>query len=183
MTPAQLIEELAQSPSLAVDTSTIQGHALFELANLVNRCNTQHGLDIRIAVSTLVYTERQAQARRHFGRDFRAETVRQGLASKGIEIESFTLDDAEQGSALLARAAPTQQAWQDLKWSRIARELKVTPNAHKRVSGTIDWFIAAHAGARDWVLVTDDQGPEFQQLATRTTSATLRDALSSLLNG
>ncbi|MFH1469538.1 MAG: hypothetical protein ABIO70_34455 [Pseudomonadota bacterium] len=181
MTDAELREELSRSPTLALDTTVVHGKGLLGLADKINRMNHKHDTETHLVIGALVYTERQAQERRERGADFDERIVRDLLTSKLVKVAWFTRKDAERASAWLARIAPDDDAWQVLKWQRLAAELGLPRDKRHRVSATVDWFIAAHADSRGWLLVTADRGPEFTCLPRRVGKAQLHRVLDAVL--
>ncbi|MCA9663151.1 MAG: hypothetical protein KC486_32755 [Myxococcales bacterium] len=77
-------------------------------------------------------------------------------------------------------------AWQAAKVAAAFAELRLTdrfdelrkPSA--RCSATVDWLIGSQAARRGWVLVTDDKGPEFDDLPRVVGHGTLRAALTAM---
>jgi len=182
MTDPELHTYLVNSSVLALDTSAFHGAQLFQLSDQINLWNEKFGSKTQLLISSLVYTERQSQERRRRGSDFELGRVQLFLQSKRIDIAPFTAEDSEGGSAWLAQRAPDQEAWQALKWDRLAGECKLDPSSPpKHVSATIDWFIAAQVAARGWILVTRDKGQEFKDLPLQIHSSQLDRVLAAEL--
>ncbi len=161
MEPERLEQSLADGCLLLVDTSVIPTNQLIGLSNLVSRWNSEHRTTVRVAVGSLVYTERQAQERRKRPADFDAQVVREFLAGKQIEVLPHDHDVAEAASEWLFTIAPTDQDWKRLKHQRLTKEVRDVP---PRTSATVDWFIGGHTVARGAILVTNDKGAEFRDV-------------------
>lgn len=183
MTDEALRERLVTGCALLFDTNAIYGNRLVEVANTVNQLNEVRsgGPQISLMVSPLAYAERQAQERRRRGETFDAAIVLHFLRSKGVKVHPLDEEVADGIADWLVRRAPDDAAWQRLKWSRVAEVAGLeTGERSPRIAATVDWFIGGHAAAQGMVLVTDDQGLEFESVE-RATRAQLKDALDGLL--
>lgn len=89
----------------------------------------------------------------------------------------YTLGDADHHARLLTGRFPDAEEWQQAKRTALGVE-----RGGRRVSATVDWFIATQAKGRGWLLVTDDRGGELE-LADVVRSEELREVLLELLAG
>lgn len=177
MSPAEVRELLQRgTATIAFDTNAVFGSQVLELADLANAWGARTGTRVGLAVGVLPFIERQAKERRARGERFDPAVVEQSLKRKGVEIAVFDLHDAEAASEWLAGVAPTDAPWQALKLARTRRLAELPDDTLARLPATVDWFIAAHAAARGWLLVTADGGAEFAHVTCCTPDA-LRAAL------
>jgi hypothetical protein len=181
VTDEELTTHLLGDAVLSFDSSAIHFNELIRYANKVNLFNDQRKVKTRLVLSALVHTERMAQERRRRQEAFDQGRIAQFLHGKGITVEPLTAEDAVGCSSWLHAQASTEDGWTELKWSRIREEAGLRDDAPGRVSATVDWFIAAHAAARGWILVTSDRGPEFRGITRKVAPERLERTLDTLL--
>lgn len=177
MTVEQVREALAAGVVVAFDTSALHGPRAMTLAGALMRWNHANEASVLLVVSALCVAERNAQERRRRGEEFDPSVVTAFLETYQMRVEGFTEEDAGEAARWFATLAPTDDAWQELKVERFRDELG-TRESLPRVSASVDWFIAAHAYARGWLLVTDDKGPEFRSLTRRCGVDVLMEAVA-----
>jgi predicted nucleic acid-binding protein len=174
---------------LALDTNALTGFQ--RLADLCNHVNLLRAppdpLDIRLCVPSVVHMEVLFDLQQHYGSTFDAKQVLDGLLTKGLEIKPFAEKHAEQAAARLAANFPQPADWHASKRKRCIQCLGLRENhiqplgSGKRCGATVDWLIAAHAAQEGWILVTNDDGPEFVGLHLKMTLEHLEQCLQDLL--
>lgn len=188
MTDEQLIARLRGGCVLLLDSNAAWRKNLLPLADQVNIWNDKleqpdETLKIRLIVSSFVHGEHLAQERRRFGSGFDLARTTAILQSKNVEVVSYSPGDAEKTAEWLASLASTDEDWRHLKWKKAADDLQLGPTATpKKVSATIDWFIAGHAVSKGALLVTTDGGIEFREVPQVTRDRLMR-ALTELASG
>lgn len=148
----------------AVDTSVARKYAtLLSIAQHLARVRQNP-----LVIPVLVHAEMCAHLRRRHGRSFRQERI-DGPLDTIARIVPFDTQTAELGAMALAEWHPTDADWQQAKRTACAHGLSLDPSETKRrCPATIDWYIAAHAAAHGWTVITDDGGPEWGRVATVT---------------
>jgi predicted nucleic acid-binding protein len=70
---------------------------------------------------------------------------------------------------------PEDERWREAKRMACASALGLNdpPTTKRRCPATVDWYVAAHAVAKGWTIVTEDRGPEWQRIQTISSSALL----------
>lgn len=182
---------LSDGVTISLDTNvTWSTKKLFELADLINRINTvQAQKPLRLTVCAPAHFERLLQIRHRIekkGNTYNIGVIYQGLENKGITVVDFTKADAESAVKIVGDHITSREEWREEKRDTLLRKLglqahKPEVGASRQPPATIDWLIAAQAAGRGWLLVTDDQGPEFAQVPLRTTFALLKTTLEAAL--
>ena len=103
------------------------------------------------------------------------------LERKGVVVLPFAEADAEASAEAVARWFPSQDDWRQAKGERLARALRVNcPLPAPQVPATVDWYLAAQSEGRGWLMVSEDQDREFQELTRKASLSTFRAALALL---
>lgn len=177
---------------LSFDTNALYGNKrLIALCGEVSRWNERlkaRGLlPVRLAVCTVAHAEKLFDLKQQYSGTFNPDVIARGLESKGLRIESFEVKHALETANRLGASYPSSQAWHQAKKERCLRCLGLDPETHptpgsgRRCGATVDWLIGAHAQTEGYVLVTQDEGPEFQTLQ-RVSLDTLVNSLQQLLS-
>ncbi len=173
---------------LAFDTNALWHHSrLFSVCNLANelRSKPPH-LNFQLVVPAVAHGEHVLHIRHQTqekGRVFDGAKMREDLRRKGLDVQTFGAPDAEGVAELIALRHPDDSSWQEAKRELALRRLglaSLTEARAKKVSATVDWLIAGQAKNNNWILVTDDQGVEFEDLE-RIDLESLETLLSRLL--
>jgi predicted nucleic acid-binding protein len=193
MTGDDVLEYLRRPDAVvAFDTNTIFGSGGQKdpgaaLIACVNRINTLRATPIRKVVPAVVYHEKLRQMRQMLGARFIPSLPEGFLDSKKIEVESFDKPHAERTAERLGRLYPNQGEWRAFKKRRCLECVGLHPGTETAGDGsacgaTIDWLIASQADANGYLLVTNDAGPEFVDVARRTSLDIANAAAQRLLD-
>lgn len=150
-----------------VDSSVVrkQERTFFKLAGVVEQLQSK-SVDIRIAVSAVVYTEMLFAYRRQHGERFDGEMIAATLRDRNVEVVQLDQRAGESMAAVLARWFPTNDGW----------------NAEKKTSGNLDWHIAAHAmSVEQATLLVHDKRVEFSKVERKAELADVLEALQQEL--
>ncbi len=183
------IEELIQPGAvLAFDTNALWSHRkLFRVCDLANRLDWDPPL--RLVVPAVAHGEHVLHIRHEIlakGRTFDVQALRLGLERKGLEIESFGREDAERVAELIADRYEDANSWRAAKRELAIRRLgsgAASALAARRIqfAATVDWLIAGQCAGNEWVLVSDDDGPELSGVRQRIGFAALERLLEDRL--
>lgn len=190
---ADLVGRLKNQPlSLAFDTNAVFRHRrFFEVCDAVVQLNEDRPEDdpVRLSLCAVVYGEKLHDMRCEHDvatrGTFDEVEILKKLQQKKVEVCPFAREHAAQMSALLYDKYPDQASWHAAKRALYiqrlgAQHLDAQIPGRQRCSATSDWLVAAHAALMRSVLVTDDQGSEFQDLADRAKLGDLEQALQQL---
>jgi predicted nucleic acid-binding protein len=189
---ADLVGRLKNQPlSLAFDTNAVFRHRrFFAVCDAVSQLNEDRPSDpVRLSLCAVVYGEKLHDMRCEHDSAVRGPfdeaAILRVLAQKKVEVCAFAREHAAQMSALLYDRYPDQASWHAAKRALYiqrlgAQHLDAQIPGRQRCSATSDWLVAAHAALVRSVLVTTDQGTEFQDLADRAKLADLEQALQQL---
>jgi len=180
------IELSKPSVRLAFDTNALFGELSFASA-----CRDLHRLGLRaknqiaLFVSAAAHGEKLFDLKQDKQDQYDYSKVIESLEDLRLQIQDFTEKDATVLGERLGANFPTSQAWHQAKLRHYARSLglgeeDIKGKSGQHLSATLDWLIAAHAHARDCILVTSDRGIEFKQVR-RMKFAVLQEALRRLL--
>lgn len=150
-----------------VDSSVVrkQERTFFKLARVVEQLQAKE-VDIRIAVSAVVYTEMLFAYRRQYGSGFDGEMVAANLKDRNVEVVQLDQSSGASTAAVLARWFPTNDGW----------------NAEKKTSGNLDWHIAAHAmSVEQATLLVHDKRVEFSKVERKAQLANVLEVLEQEL--
>lgn len=186
--------DAADRPTLAFDTNTIFGDNPrtdpgIELINTINRANAVRGEapEVRLVVPAVVFHEKVRQMVQRRGERF-DESLPVGFArSNNLVIEPFEERHALAVAKRLHKLYPTRGDWRAFKKRRCLEGLrlpKTTPtggDGHE-CGATVDWLIVGHAEVMGYLLVTNDGGPEFKNVALRANLDTSLAAARALLS-
>ena len=164
---------------------------LAELARLVARANdamdvTNGPRRIRLVVSALAHAEKLYHLRWALaakGRAYDTERIREGLLNMGLEVVDFLVSDGDGFARRLAERFETPDAWRDAERRNAMHYLGVGEAPGRRAPATVDWFIGGQAFGREWLLITDDRGPEFSGLVRKAPIAKFEAALRAIVTG
>lgn len=200
----QIVREriLSGRATLAVDTNIVHGGLghLFGVANLVKHFNEKKPANqINLVVSAVVYMEVVNHTWHAKLKDFeydrrsveqRIKLQIEELSEKGISIVSFDQKQAENTAQVLSGWYKTDAEWQRAKQIVFQETLclndKFFSSKNKQAlncNATIDWVIAAQADAQNWILVTNDLGPEFSNVRLKINWDELKTMMKELLGG
>ena len=193
MTPQEIAARLRPGGlAFAFDTNALFGNtSLFAVCSDVARHNdylAAHSLPpVRLVISTVAHTEKLFDLKQKFREKFDGAEILRGLERKGLAIEPFEAEHAIETALRIGERNPTTAAWHEAKRQRCLECLGLptatdTPGKGKGCGATVDWLIGGHARAPGCVLVTDDNGPEFDGLADRVKLDVLKAALQAILN-
>ena len=186
LSETDLLSVLREGALLALDANAVWGSRLREVVDAVASANTliNHPRHLQVVVPANVHAEMSFALRRRFGDSFSDAKISDLLAGWDVAVVDFTRDDAMQSARWLHRQLRGDGAWQLAKKGRIAAWLGVESGKlpAKRVPATVDWYVAGHAAARGWLLVTDDKGLEFDGLDLACRYDDLLVALRRLAN-
>lgn len=176
---------------LAFDTNAVSGtRRLFDLCDVANRLEmAPRPLILRRCVPALAHAEMVFHIRHALlsrNKPYSPEKVRAGLLDKGLAVETFGMEDAEAAAEFLSGRFSTPEAWRAAKRQRYVDALALPRDQADAARGktcpaTVDWYIAAHAASRGWILVTSDTGREFQDVELRIALGALEALLRTLL--
>lgn len=174
---------------LALDTNALRGFKrLQQLCNVVNHLRKPpEPLDLRLCVPSVVHMEVLFDLRQMKREEYDAQTVVQGLIDKGLEILPFDKQHAEHAAARLGASFPSDAEWHAGKRKRCLQclggrdDAARLPGSGKRCGATVDFVIAAHAAHEGWILVTNDDGPDFAGLELKMTLERVEQLLAALL--
>lgn len=188
------VEELIRHGGvrLAFDTNALSSHnRFFDVCNLANRLRASSPLlDLQLIVPAVVHGEHLLHIRHEIhakGKAFDGGLVQKDLERKGLQIAAFGSEDAENTAEFIAGQFTEDAAWQTAKRNFAGRQLGLTSGQleaaqGKKLSATVDWLIAGQTAANpQWILVTNDQGLEFEALSRKVTLEGLEAALGRLL--
>jgi hypothetical protein len=98
------------------------------------------------------------------GPAFDPAAVEAFVATHRIEIVPFDREAAERVGEKLSETFVSNDDWNLAKWKRCAAAVghRGKPPNDLRSPATVDWLIARHLTGADAVLVTEDQGIEFE---------------------
>lgn len=118
-----------------------------------------------LIVPALVHTEMCFHLRRRLGDRFDGAAVTNALDGVAI-VEPFDREAAERGAEKLAGWHGSDEDWLIAKRAACAHALAVDAPADsaRRCPATVDWYVACHAAAQGWVIITDDDGPEWRHV-------------------
>jgi hypothetical protein len=190
MTDAEMASLLRGGTAvLALDTNVItcprkDGRLSFnpflDICDLVDRIgSTPTGPRIRVVVPASVHFEVLHDLRLSKGSSFNLELVRNPLKSKGVDVLAFDEESAELASGELAQWCADSEVWRQRKKQHCLSALGLA-DAPGHGLATIDWLLATEAEARGWLLVTDDQGPEFADVDRKVKRTRLAGLLIEL---
>lgn len=138
--------------------------------------------EILLRVSALVYTEKLFDMHQEYKQIFNINVVHELFDYSGIEVLEFGQSDAERTAKMLGAAFGTSSKWHNAKRTRFFQHLGLPESEKpeitgKNLPGTIDWFIAGHAYGARILVVTNDQGNEWNAVE-HCNLATFRNALT-----
>ncbi|UQA56781.1 hypothetical protein [Polyangium aurulentum] len=176
---------------LAFDTNALSGKKrLGALCTRVKHWNEQLSArtlpEVKLLVCTVAHFEELFHIKKSKGDLFDMRVILDGMDSLGIEVQPFGVDHALSTAMWLGERHKTSEEWRRAKKKRYMHGLGLTlgkdepEGAH--CSTTVDWLIAGHAQAERCVLVTDDEGPEFEGFADKVRLGELEAALKQLLS-
>lgn len=173
----------------ALDTNAVLGfRRLQHLCNVVNHLRTEPDpLDFRLYVPAVVHMEVLFDLRQMCGEEYDPQEVLQGLIDKGLHVQPFEGSHAEHAAARLGKEFPKSTDWYAAKRKQCVqclglseRDVRIVSSG-KSCGATIDFVIAAHASHEGWILVTDDNGPDFAELELKIKLGRLEEVLNDLL--
>lgn len=194
MTPQEEFAALLRlgGVALAFDTNALFfDRRLTEVCNDVARHNEHLAAralpPVRLVVSAVAHAEKLFDLKQQFQARFDGAKILQGFVRKGLAVEPFRADHAIETAKRLGERYATDGAWQGAKRLRCISCLglaasTVPPGTGRGCGATVDWLIGGHARAAGCVLVTNDVGPEFAELADRVTLDVLEAALQAILS-
>jgi hypothetical protein len=175
----------------AFDTNALSGkRRLGALCMRVKHWNVQLTArtlpEVKLFVCTVAHFEELFHIKKSKGDLFDNQVILDGLDSLGIAVQPFSVEHALSTAMWLGARHPTSEAWRNAKKERYMRGLGLVPGKDRaegaHCSTTVDWLIAGHAQAERCVLVTDDEGPEFEGLVDKVRLGELEVALQQLLS-
>ncbi len=180
-----LVVRLSEGASVAFDTNVLhKAHTVFEVADAVKKANATLGAagkpTIHVVIPALCWAELVLHQRHKFSGRYDETQLKDALIAGAMTVYDFTESDASSVAAYIAYAYPSKELWQNAKLDAMLACLAVTNAPGKKVPATVDWYIAGHAMARGWILVTEDKGVEFNGPLVRTTLKALEAALDTL---
>lgn len=160
---------------LAFDTNTIfknnpDANRGTDLIDCINQINVTRERAIRKVVPAVVLHEKLRQMRQTYGAGFSTTLPDQFLEEKVIQVEPFEKVHAEKAAARLWQLYPRHGDWRTFKKRRCLTCVGLpasttTPRDGKECGATVDWLIAAQAEMNGYLLVSDDKGDEFKEVA------------------
>ncbi|WP_428264178.1 hypothetical protein [Haliangium sp.] len=200
MTSDELITNIAGGPvRLLFDTN-----ALFSSKAVRDVCRTAARIEvlllteahsdvrgdrrIRLLVPAPVHGEKLFDLKQNWRDRYDVIKVEEAVLRLGLVVVPFGAEHARRLAGLLGDEFDTPARWRDAKRQRCIECLGLkklesqVKGSGRNCGATIDWLIAAHALAEDCVLVTDDRGPEFEQVTSKLKLDTLREALHRVLD-
>lgn len=195
MTPDEIYQLLqAGDLTLAFDTSVTVQRGFLRLCDLANRINElrkalQTPARIGLCVPVAAHTERLFDLCQEHGNTYDVEFVRAVLRQRGIQIPSYTVEDAEHCAGLLYQCFQTGAEWYAFKKRRCLECAGLDSQYHHLAQGTgqrcgapVDWLIISQAHRQGMLLVMDDRGrgDEFEQIECKVRYSQVRDVLTRL---
>ena len=169
---------------IAFDTNVVI--TLRSFFEVVERMRTHpSSRHVEVIVPSAVHFEVLLDLKQAHGDRYDEQRVSDGLRGKQIKVAALTEAHAEHISTLTRRRHPTTPDWHSHKRRRclecvgLPTTTKTEGNGHA-CGATIDWLVAGQSQHEAWLLVTNDQGVEFEGVSLRTTGAGLRAALDLL---
>lgn len=183
----EIAARLEAGVTLALDTNVSRSSRvmvrLLDLAAAV----AARGLDVRLAVPAPAFAEILMDLREHFAARYDPDRIATFLTENArLDIPAFDASDADHMAARLHARFGDDERWQQARIDAAFAELRLSGEADglrrakARCSASIDWLIGSQADRRGWLLVTDDRGPEFADIALRAGFAAVRAALKRL---
>lgn len=166
-----------RQPALAFDTNAIFGNHPgadpgIELIDTINQANELRRAAPRIAmvIPAVVLHEKLRQMGQHYGAGFDVAKPLGFLSAKNLIVKGFGAPHAIRIAARLQRLYPKPGDWRAFKKRMYLQSLGLpattqTTRDGRECGSTVDWLIVGHAEAKGYLLVTDDEGPEFQDVS------------------
>lgn len=179
--------------TVSVDTNKANSTRLMkDLSDAISRLNeawaiSAAGVRVTLVVSAIAFAELLLDHHQSSNSPFNFKLIDRFLASTGIGIEGFLDLDARHFAHRVWQLVGDDEAWQRAKINNCFAELRLSARKEEllhpkaRCSATLDWLIASQAEGREWLLVTEDRGDEFQGVERITTFETLKAALDRLV--
>ena len=174
---AEIAEKLrSRSALLYFDANAIRGINARNVSKFLDLCRDikylrdQNQPAPSIKVLSVVYFELVHQLRREI-KPFDESRITQSLQDLDVEVISLDTPAASCCARHLYSWHPTKELWTDAKKS-----------ANNKA--TLDWLISTHAAETNHVLVSNDQGIEFERLThadQRVTSGEIRQLIDDWL--
>ena len=195
MTPDEIQQFLqAGDVMLAFDTSVTVRRGFLDLCDLANRVNALRGAlqnpaRIGLCVPAAAHTERLFHLCQERGDTYDVEFVRGVLRRRGIQVPSYTVEDAEHCALLLYQHFQTVEGWYAFKKRRCLECAGLDSHYHHLAQGTgqrcgapVDWLIVSQAHRQGMLLVMDDQGRsgEFDAIERKGHYSDTRAALEQI---
>jgi hypothetical protein len=139
----------------------------------------------RVLVHSQVHLEQSRQVRVEKKAAFRIDLMDRLLVRHGIEVFDAHLNkaSAESFAEILAKRFPSRADWQTAKMEAIKAQLGPSAVVGNQPPMTTDWLVALEV-ERDptAIIVTDDQGPEWNGLRQVSRALTYVEAMATLAN-
>ncbi|MBU0495083.1 MAG: hypothetical protein KKA73_04980 [Chloroflexi bacterium] len=180
--------------TLAFDTSATVQRGFLALCDLANRVNERRKAlhqptRIELCVPAAAHTERLFDLCQQHGDVYDVEFVRTVLEQRGVQVPSYTVEDAEHCAGLLYQRFQTGQEWHAFKKRRCLECAGLDSQYHHLAQGTgqrcgapVDWLIISQAHRQGMLLVMDDQGRsgEFEHIERKVRYSDVRGALEQI---
>lgn len=185
--------QLGPTTHLLLDTNAVfSDRNALALGTWASQWNLDNpGAAVNIHVSMVAHGEKLFQLKKDKGDRYDPSVPHQALLSKQIGLLEFKEAHALRLASMLGARFPGPEDWLEQKRLHCLRclhlddeyaeqRLRLAREAGKKCGKTVDWLIAAQALAEGWVLVTDDKGWEFADVADKIRRAELEIALTGL---